>query len=75
MRRSPVLAALATATALCILGSSAQAATFEVTRTNDPAPNGCKKRDCSLREAVIAANNRNGADAIVLPRRATYRLS
>ena len=27
-----------------------------VTRTDDPAPNGCTPTDCSLREAVIAAN-------------------
>ncbi len=27
-----------------------------VTRTDDPAPNGCQPGDCSLREAVLAAN-------------------
>lgn len=27
-----------------------------VTRTDDPAPNGCLPNDCSLREAVIASN-------------------
>ncbi len=27
-----------------------------VTRTDDPAPDGCQPTDCSLREAVIAAN-------------------
>jgi hypothetical protein len=47
---------------------SAGAATFRVTRQNDPAPNGCRQNDCSLREAVIAANNRPGPDTIRLPR-------
>ena len=35
----------------------AGAATFVVTRQDDPAPNGCKPGDCSLREAAIAANS------------------
>lgn len=43
-----------------------QAATFTVTRTGDPAPNGCRPNDCSLREAVIAANNSPGSDTIKL---------
>lgn len=30
--------------------------TFVVTRTDDPVPDGCVASDCSLREAVIAAN-------------------
>lgn len=41
-----------------------QAATFTVTRTDDPAPNGCLPADCSLREAVIAANTNVGPDTI-----------
>ena len=44
----------------------AGAATFTVTRTGDPPPNGCRRGDCSLREAVIAANNRSGPDTIKL---------
>jgi CSLREA domain-containing protein len=43
------------------------ATTFTVTRTDDPAPNGCLPADCSLREAVIAANAGSGGDTIVLP--------
>ena len=46
----------------------AGASTFTVTRKNDPAPNGCNNNGCSLREAVIAANNRPGPDTIRLPR-------
>ena len=43
------------------------ATTFTVTRTDDPAPNGCQPSDCSLREAVIAANAGSGGDTIVVP--------
>ncbi len=46
---------------------SAAAATFTVTRADDPAPNGCAANDCSLREAVLAANAGSGGDTIVLP--------
>jgi CSLREA domain-containing protein len=35
-------------------------------RFDDPAPNGCEPDDCSLREAIIAANGRPGTDTIVL---------
>lgn len=31
--------------------------TFLVTRTDDPPPDGCQPGDCSLREAIIAAND------------------
>lgn len=43
------------------------AATFTVTRFDDPAPDGCAPGDCSLREAVIDANANPGtADTISL---------
>ncbi|HSI81276.1 MAG TPA: choice-of-anchor Q domain-containing protein [Solirubrobacterales bacterium] len=68
--------ALAILGLLAILPGSAGAAKFTVTRTADPPPNGCKKRDCSLREAVIAANARPGVDRIVLKaRKRPYRLT
>ena len=38
-----------------------------VTRFDDPAPGACAVGDCSLREAVIAANNAAGLDIILLP--------
>lgn len=44
----------------------ADAATFAVTRFDDPAPNGCFVNDCSLREAVIAANVTSTLDTIQL---------
>ena len=68
-----VSAALAAIAALAFAGPAA-AKTYEVTRTSDPNPGACKPRDCSLREAVLAANTRPGADAIVLPAR-RYRLT
>jgi CSLREA domain-containing protein len=52
----------------------ARAATLGVTRADDPPPNGCKAGDCSLREAIIAANTNPDADTITLPA-GTYRLT
>lgn len=45
---------------------SAQAATFTVTKTTDSADGACNA-DCSLREAIIAANAAAGADTINVP--------
>ncbi|MEO8196975.1 MAG: right-handed parallel beta-helix repeat-containing protein [Thermoanaerobaculia bacterium] len=39
---------------------------FIVTRYNDPVPDGCLADDCSLREAVIAANAASDSDRILL---------
>ncbi|MFL5895087.1 MAG: choice-of-anchor Q domain-containing protein [Thermoleophilaceae bacterium] len=66
------------ATALSVLAfalaaAPAGAATFTVTKTDDTADGGCDA-DCSLREAVIAANANPGADQIALPSGA-YRLA
>ncbi|MDO8616726.1 MAG: right-handed parallel beta-helix repeat-containing protein [Dehalococcoidia bacterium] len=44
----------------------ADAATFSVTEFDDPAPGACDA-NCSLREAIIAANAAAGADTITLP--------
>ena len=72
MRRgSPIAAAIV---ALLFGASNASAKTFEVTRHNDPAPGKCKPNDCSLREAIRAANKRNGGDRVVLPDRGRYVL-
>jgi hypothetical protein len=54
--------------------TSAHAATFTVTRSDDPAPGACDPADCSLREAVIAANGAPGADTVALPA-GTYSLT
>ena len=60
--------------------SAASAVTYRPTRTDDPAPNGCKKKrlpkggfgpsrenDCSLREAVIASNAAGGGKIVLQP--------
>jgi CSLREA domain-containing protein len=59
------LAVLLTATFLMGV-APASAATFTVTKTADTADGSCNA-DCSLREAVIAANAAAGPDEIVLP--------
>jgi predicted outer membrane repeat protein len=54
----------------CLVGrltATASAKTYHPTRTDDPAPNGCKKKDCSLREAVIAANSAGGGKIVLKP--------
>jgi len=56
-----------------ILSSMGQAATFTVTKTVDTNDGTCDA-DCSLREAIIAANAATGADVITLPA-GTYILS
>ena len=47
---------------------------FVVTRYDDPEPNGCLAIDCSLREAVIAANAGSDSDRILLSA-GTYELT
>ncbi|MGI9015779.1 MAG: cell wall-binding repeat-containing protein [Euzebya sp.] len=42
---------------------------------SDPAPDGCSLDDCSLREAVIAANSAPGADVITFQSPGTIRLT
>ena len=60
---------------LLALATPAQAqVTFTVNRTDDPSPQGCFPGDCSLREAVIAANGTPGSDTIVLEP-TTYNLT
>ncbi|MGC1800650.1 MAG: right-handed parallel beta-helix repeat-containing protein [Solirubrobacterales bacterium] len=66
-RTSGLLAGCLAAVALLATASAASAVTYRPTRTDDPAPNGCKKKNCSLREAVIAANA-SGTPATILLR-------
>jgi len=62
---------------IVVLGAApaAWASTFTVTRTDDPVPGTCDIGDCSLREAIIAANAAPGADRIVLGSGLTYNLT
>lgn len=52
--------------ALSLFGAPTWAATFSPTRVDDPAPDGCLPNDCSLREAILAANEAVNPDLIVL---------
>ena len=63
----PCLVLAVLATAGLATASAASAKTYHPTRTDDPAPNGCKKKDCSLREAVIAANDAMGGTIVLRP--------
>ncbi len=72
VRRS-ALAGVATA-ALLALPAAALANTYRPTRTDDPVPNGCKRHNCSLREAITKANDHAGHDTIVLRDGKTYEL-
>ena len=45
----------------------AHAATFTVTKTADTNDGACTPSDCSLREAIGAANSNRGADTVNLP--------
>ena len=65
---------LLAAVALLAFSPEARGATFEVTKTADSNPNGCGQAGCTLREATIAANNRNGADVIVLDSGKSYKI-
>lgn len=49
------------------LAAPAAAVDLTVTSLADTAPNGCTPGDCTLREAVIAANLTTDADRILLP--------
>ena len=64
---SVLLAGCLVAVALAATASAASAKTYHVTRTDDPAPNGCSKKNCSLREAVIAANANGGGKIVLRP--------
>ena len=64
------IARTALATSAVLLGlvghaALADANTYAPTRLDDPIPGKCKPSDCSLREALIAANRHGGRDTIV----------
>ena len=48
--------ALAAALATVAIGATAEARTFTVTDRGDSEPGPCTRSDCTVREAVIAAN-------------------
>lgn len=70
---------LTVAATLLVAGLAASAASAEhyrVTRHDDPRPRSCTHDDCSVREAIRAANRHPGRDMVVLPdRNPRYQLS
>ena len=62
---------------LALFAPNVHATTFQVTRTDDPSPNGCLPGDCSLREAMqaAAANDPLGAADVVLVPAGTIALT
>ncbi len=54
---------------------TAQGAVFIVTRLDDPAPGNCAVGDCSLREAVLAANASGDASNTIELQAETYTLT
>ena len=69
----PLIAALAIALAPFVFPAPASAASFTVTKTADTNDGVCDA-DCSLREAISAANAAAGADTITVPA-GTYQLT
>src|SRR5687768_5226672 len=67
--KSILLAVLLTAALLPhpILAGPTRATTYTVTLYDDPPPDGCRPGDCSLREAVNAANASPAPNDILLP--------
>ena len=53
--------------ALAALAATADAAVYRVTKTDDTDDGACTADDCSLREAILAANASPGPDTITLP--------
>jgi CSLREA domain-containing protein len=53
----------------------AAAKTYRPTLLGDPAPGACGHHDCSLREAISAANARPGADRVLLKSGKVYKLA
>ena len=63
-----------TAVAALALGySQAAADTFKPTRFDDPAPNGCHRHNCSLREAILAADHDPNHSTVILGK-GTYKI-
>jgi len=54
------------AVAILVAPLRVDATDYVVTRYDDPVPGSCLSTDCSLREAIIAANAASGADRIFL---------
>ena len=69
-----LLAALALVAAMLGAAQPAYAATFTVNTTTDANDGTCNASNCSLREAILAANAAAGNDTIVVPA-GTYQIT
>lgn len=72
-RLAAAAAVLWVALVACLAPGTLQAATFNVTKTADTNDGTCDA-DCSLREAIVAANALAGSDTVVVPA-GTYSLT
>ena len=76
LRATRTIASIAAASAWLVLAAEAGARTFEVTTVADHAPKACTAGDCTLREAIRAANASAGRDRVLLPpSKKPYRLT
>lgn len=73
--REAFFVAAVSAVVALLFAVPASAKTYRPTTTSDHAPGKCNRSDCTLREAITAANNRNGADKVILKGGKTYKLS
>lgn len=69
-----VLRALPALLIVAVCASAAQAAVYIPTKTDDTNDGACDPNDCSLREAIAAANQHAGEDVVLLRAR-TYFLT
>ena len=69
------LAFAATLTLAAVVAPTASADFYAATKHGDHAPDGCTKSDCTLREAILAANANPGRDRILLASNRPYHLS
>jgi len=59
--------ALALVLAVLAFPAAASAAVFQVTNTSDPGTGTCSPGNCSLRDAIAAANGGSGSDTVLIP--------
>jgi CSLREA domain-containing protein len=72
--RNAVAAGMLAMVFVLMTAAPALSKTYRPTRLDDPVPGACKPNDCSLREAISAANAHVGADIVRVPK-GHYRLS
>lgn len=66
MNSSAFVRGIAVCALVALSGDARAYEVYTVTRTDDPAPDGCTPGDCSLREAMLAANASAGLDDVML---------